>query len=244
LGSSLAGFADRREDFVCAALIGPPLADLSRTTNIAFSSNRRFRMTTRNTRSLLCLLSLMSVASYARAQTYSANGDVDLSRASKMLGSREVTILREMSDANIVGHLLEVDSIEIAAADTAIRLSKSDDVRSFAKMMNLTHGGDAQKEREIAKADGLIPTIDVAKLRSSHVARSLDSLRISSDLTIDRHYLMSQVQLHQHALAELEVLQSVARHPDIRQHVTELIPVVQDHLTRAQALAKAKGIEK
>jgi putative membrane protein len=200
-----------------------------------------------NTRSILCLLALSSVAACARnRQTYTstAAGDVDLSLATSVLGNREVTILREMSDANIVGHLLEVDSIEVAAADTAKKLSRSDDVLAFAKMMHLAHAGDEEKERDIARATGLIPTIDVAKLRSSHVARSLDSLRIASDLTIDRHYLMSQVQLHQHALAELEVLEGVARRSDIRDHIAELIPVVQDHLSRAQALAKAHGVDR
>jgi predicted outer membrane protein len=198
-----------------------------------------------NSRSLMCLVALAAVGACARnRQTYTttAGGDVDLSRATTMLGNREVTILREMSDANILGHLLEVDSIEVSAADTANRLSRSDDVLTYAKMMHLAHTGDAAREREIGHETGLIPTIDVTKLKASHVARQLDSLRVASNLTVDRHYLVSQVQLHQHVLSELEILQGVARRADLRQHIAELIPVVQDHLSRAQALARARAI--
>jgi predicted outer membrane protein len=198
-----------------------------------------------NSRTFVCLIAAVAVSACARnGQNYTstAGGDVDLSRATVMLGNREVTILREMSDANILGHLLDVDSLEVAAADTANRLSRSDDVLTYAKMMHLAHTGDAEREREIGRQTGLIPTIDVTKLRSSHVARQLDSLRVASDLTVDRHYLVSQVQLHQHVLSELEILQGVARRPDLRQHITELIPVVEDHLARARALAKARAI--
>jgi predicted outer membrane protein len=199
------------------------------------------------TRSFLGLLAAATVAACASngLNYQTSGGDVDLSSYPTVtLPSSEVAILREMSDANIIGHLMEVDSIEVAAADTAIHLTRSDDVIAYAKLMQTVHGADRATEMSIANSAGLTPTIDVAKLRSSHVARSLDSLKIASDLTIDRHYLMSQIQLHEHALAELDMLQGVARRPEIRQHIADMMPVVRDHLARAHALAKSKGIEK
>ncbi len=55
---------------------------------------------------------------------------------------------------------------------------------------------------------------------------------------------MSQVQLHQHVLAELEALQSVAKNPAVREEIANTMPIVRDHLSRAHALAVEKGFEK
>jgi predicted outer membrane protein len=110
--------------------------------------------------------------------------------------------------------------------------------------MHLAHTDDLEQVRQIASDAGITSTADVVGLTASHMAASLDSVRFASDATIDRHYIMSQVQVHAHTLAELETLQSVARHPAIRGHIAELLPVVRDHLARARAIAIDKGFEK
>jgi predicted outer membrane protein len=175
-------------------------------------------------------------------RTYSSTGDVDLAAATPAtLGSDETMMLRQMSDANIIGHLLVVDSLEIALADTALRVTKSDIIGEYARMMHLNHDDDRKALRDIAGAAGLIPTIDVQKLQSSHVAAGMDSVRRTSEITKDQRFLQAQIELHRHALAELQVLRDVARNPALREHIVAMIPVVQNHLARAQTLAGIKG---
>lgn len=201
-------------------------------------------MTGSRNRIIIAMLAITGAAACSTMnRTYMSGGDVDLSVATPAeLGADETTLLRQMSDANILGHLMTVDSLEIALADTALYHIKTDAVGSFAKMMHLAHEDDWKALKDIAGTTGLKPTIDVSKLRSSHVAAGIDSVRKTSDITKDQQFIRAQIELHQHALAELQVLDGVARDEALRSHVTAMIPVVRDHLARAMALAKPLGV--
>jgi predicted outer membrane protein len=137
---------------------------------------------------------------------------------------------------------MAVDSLEVTMADTALRHIKSDDVVNYAKMMHLAHADDWKGLKDLAGATGIIPTIDVTKLRSSHVAAGIDSVRKTSDITKDQQFIRAQIELHQHALAELQVLEGVAKASALRSHITDMMPVVRDHLARAMTLAKPLGV--
>ena len=201
-------------------------------------------MIPRKNRPLVVMLALVGMAACSTMnRTYSSGGDVDLSLATPAeLGADETTLLRQMSDGNIIGHLMAVDSLEVTLSDTALRHIKSDDVGGYAKMMHLAHTDDWKALKELAGATGIVPTVDVTKLRSSHVAAGIDSVRKTSDITKDQQFIRAQIELHQHALAELEILNDVAKSNALRIHVKDMIPVVRDHLARAQALAKPLGV--
>jgi predicted outer membrane protein len=160
------------------------------------------------TRSLVSFFAISALAAGASAQqkgsSSTASGTVDLAAYPiPPLDASEQQLLRRMSDADILGDFITVDSMEVATADSAMRILKTDDVLAYARLM--------------------------------HAA---------SDVTLDRHYVMSQVQLHQHVLAELEALQSVAKNPAVRDEIAATIPVVRDHLARAHAHAVEKGFGK
>jgi predicted outer membrane protein len=199
-----------------------------------------------NTGTFAALLAISAAAACSTMnRTYMSAGDVDLSTAmAAELSADETTMLRQMSDANIIGHLITVDSLEITMSDTALYHIKSDAVNSYAKMMHLAHSDDWKAMKDLAGAAGLIPTVDVTKLKSSHIAAGIDSVRKTSTMTKDQLYIRSQIELHRHALAELQVLEGVARNTALREHLTHMIPVVRDHLARAQALAGPLGIDK
>ena len=200
-------------------------------------------MTRSKTWTLAALLAISTAAACSMNRSYMSGGDVDLSMAAPAeLGMDETTRLRQMSDANILGHLIALDSLEVTMADTALRHIKSDDVNAYAKMMHLVHSDDWKSLKDVAGATGLIPTIDVAKLSSSHVAAGIDSVRKTSDITKDQQFIRSQIELHQHALAELQVLEGVAKNSMLRQHITDMMPVVRDHLARAMMIGKPLGV--
>ena len=196
------------------------------------------------TRALVALVAISTAAACSTNRAYVADGDIDLSLAAPAeLGTTEVTRLRQMSDANILGHLMALDSLEVTMADTALRHVRSDEVGGYAKMMHLMHNDDWKDLRDLAGATGLIPTVDVTKLSSSYIAAGIDSIRKTSDITKDQLFIRSQIDLHRHALAELQILEGVARNTALRQHIAELIPVVRDHLARAQMIAKPLGVK-
>jgi predicted outer membrane protein len=199
---------------------------------------------TNKTRTIFAILAISTVAACSTNRGYLSGGDVDLSVATPAtLDDGQLTVLRQMSDANILGHLMALDSLEVGISDTALRYVKGDEVAAYAKMMHLMHTDDWKTLRDIAGSTGLVPTIDVAKLRSSRIAAGMDSVRKTSDITRDQLYMRSQIELHQHALAEMEVLEGVARNSQIKSHISAMIPVVRDHLARAMAMAKPLGIK-
>ena len=203
-------------------------------------------MTRSKTGTLIAMVAITAAAACSSAnQTYMSGGDVDLSLATPAsLSSNEVTMLRQMSDADVIGHIIAVDSLEIALSDTALHLVRQGMVSAYAKQMHLAHEDDWKELRDLAGSAGLIPTRDVSNLRFSHVAAGVDSVRRTSDATTDQQYMRAQIELHQHALAELEVLQGVPRRAALQQHIAAMIPVVRDHLARAMAMAKPLGIDR
>lgn len=184
-------------------------------------------------------------ASSSQYASNSAPGTVDLAAYPiPPLPANEVGRLRGMSDEDILGHMALVDSIEMATSDSAIRLLKGDQLLSYARMMRASHSTDLLQVRDIAQRTGIPAVEQQGGLRKSHIVAQLDSLPQASDLTMEHHYVMSQIALHQHVLRELEVLQDVAQNDAVRHHVDALTPVVRDHLARAHALAVERGYEK
>jgi predicted outer membrane protein len=202
-------------------------------------------MTRSKTGNLVMMLAIATAAACSANRAYMSGGDVDLSTATPaMLTSEETTMLRQMSDADIIGHMIAVDSLEMAMSDTALKLVKQGSVSAYAKQMHLAHNDDWKTLKDVASSTGLIPTRDVSRLRFSHVAAGVDSVRKSSDVMTDQQYMRAQIVLHRYVLAELQTLQGVPRSAVLRQHVSAMIPVVQDHLARALAMAKPLGIDK
>lgn len=201
-------------------------------------------VTKSKTRTLIAMFAVSAVAACSTNRSYVAGGDVDLSTAVPAeLDAGEVTFLGQMSDGNILGHLMVVDSFEVTLSDTALYHLKTDQVTTYAKLMHLAHNDDWKALKDLAASTAITPTVDVTGLKSSHLFASIDSVRKTSDMTKDQLYIRQQIELHQHALAELQVLQGVARNTALRQHITVMIPVVRDHLARAKAIGRTIGVD-
>lgn len=194
---------------------------------------------------VLTFAALGACASNRQYSSTSAGGTVDLAAYPiPDLPASEIEILRGMSDEQILGHIILIDSLEVATADSTIQIAMSDPTLSYARLMRATHATDLATARSLGRERGITPVQQFGGLRASHMAADLDSIPRASDLTLDRHYIMSQVELHQHVLRELETLQQTARDPVLRAHIATMIPVVRDHLSRAHAIAVERGFEK
>lgn len=168
-----------------------------------------------------------------------AAGTLNLTDATAALSSSEVTMLQRMTDPNILGHMAMGDSVEIVMAQYAEHRTKNDDVLNFARMMDVDHSSHIEAERSLATTSGVGIHTLANELKTSHMGPMVDSVGPQiSELKFDRNYILAQVQMHQHMLGELEVLQGVAKNDRVRDHVKATIPVVQAHLDRAREIAK------
>jgi predicted outer membrane protein len=198
---------------------------------------------------IACALATSAVAACSSNPGYgsgaSAAGTIDLAAYPvPALSASEAQLLRGMSDADILGHFITVDSMEVATADSALRVVKTQDVLEYARLMKATHAENLIRDKQLAEQTGITPIRMFGGLRASHVAAALDSIRQASDVKLDYHYVMGQVELHQHVLAELQELRGVAKNPAVMQQIDATIPMVRDHLARAHALAIAHDFEK
>src|SRR5205085_8987349 len=118
----------------------------------------------------------------------------------------------------------------VALSDSAILKSKSDTVLGYARAMRSAHLASRTAARGIGKELNLPLTTIAGEMKRTHMFAPEDSLANASETQVDRHYLQQQIEMHQHMLAELNVLGSVAKNDRVRENVMSRIPVVQAHL--------------
>src|SRR5581483_8419816 len=119
---------------------------------------------------LASAVALVAVAACASSHQYASNaaaGAVDLAAyPAPELPASELQLLRGMSDQDILGHLVLVDSLEIAAADSTIRISMNQDVLTYARMMRAAHSTDLDAVRRLGKERGITPVQQFGGLRA------------------------------------------------------------------------------
>jgi predicted outer membrane protein len=198
----------------------------------------KFTMGVRGVVAALTAPAFIACAS-TRHNDMGAAGTLKLTDATAALSSSEVTMLQRMTDPNILGHMAMGDSVEIVMAQFAEHRTKNDDVLNFARMMDVDHSTHLAAERTLGTTSGVGIHTLANELKASHMGPMVDSIGPQiSELKFDRNYILSQVQMHQHMLGELEVLQDVAKNDMVRDHVRATIPIVQAHLDRAREIAK------
>jgi predicted outer membrane protein len=181
----------------------------------------------------------IACASTRQNDAVSAAGTLNLPDYAASLITSEVGMLQRMTDPNILGHMAMADSVEIVMAQFAQRRTKNDDVLQFARMMDVDHSNHLNAERTLGTTSGVGIHTLANELKVSHMGQMVDSIAPQiSELKFDRNYILAQIQMHEHMLGELEVMEDVAKNDMVRDHVKGTIPVVAAHLDRARAIAK------
>jgi predicted outer membrane protein len=199
----------------------------------------QFNMGIRGVVAALAAPAFIACASTRQNDAMSAAGTLDLPDYAASLSTSEMGMLQRMTDPNILGHMAMADSIEAVMAQFAERRTKNDDVLEFARMMDVDHSNHLNADRALGVSSGVgIHTLAI-ELKASHMGQMVDSIGPQiSELKFDRNYILAQIQMHEHMLGELEVMQDVAQNDMVRDHVKATIPVVAAHLERARAIAK------
>jgi len=128
------------------------------------------------------------------------------------------------------------DVFEITSSMILLNKSSNPQVRSYASMLIDHHTRTTNLALANAKASGIVPPPPEMNAMQK---RMIGQLHAATPATIDRLYLTDQVPAHQQALALQSGYARGGDVPALRQTAGGAVPIVQSHLTQAQALLRS-----
>lgn len=165
-------------------------------------------------------------------------GEVELATAEAVTGRIASSIA---SDAHVLGILGEIDAGEIAAARLSQHQALSQAVREYASRMILEHTRLDRQIRDLSAYAGIPVTLPDSTLPRLH-GEMLAELARTSGARFDRAYLTQQLRAHERALALVNAGFRLADNDQLRTMLATIVrPSIQEHLERADELARAVG---
>ena len=141
------------------------------------------------------------------------------------------------TDGNIVAMLDLINAADSAGGALAATRATNADVKDYGRLMVTDHHRMRLQGQQLAQRlsiePGMPPNDTTAEAHDSAMAQ----LRALPRDRFDAAYVGHEVLMHQHALAVVNTAKSAATNAELRQAVTDAIPVIEGHLTRARALA-------
>lgn len=136
-----------------------------------------------------------------------------------------------------LAHAGSANQYEIQAAQLALQVSANPGVRNLANVIIADHTAMGQQVGAAAASAGLTPPPPT--LLPSDQAM-LDQLRASgSGMAFDQAYQQQQISAHQQAIQMMQGYAANGDVPALRNVATQAIPIMQKHLSMAQALTFA-----
>ena len=140
--------------------------------------------------------------------------------------------------ASFLQHAAAGQQSEIDLGQLAIQKASNDQVKDFGARMVADHQKAQQEVQQLAAKGGL-------KLSgppdSSHTQIKQQLAKLSGK-EFDRAYITTMLREHAKEMKNLEQHALVEKNPDIKQWASGSVPVVQEHLTQATAIASSLGI--
>jgi putative membrane protein len=124
------------------------------------------------------------------------------------------------------------DLFEIQSSQIAQTKAQRADVREFAQMMITHHTQTTAALTAAAQASGVTPRAELMPMQ----ATMIQELQQAPAGTFDQLYMRQQVAAHQMALALHQNYAARGDTPALRTVAGTAVPIVQQHLTRAQQL--------
>src|SRR5262249_22402786 len=140
------------------------------------------------------------------------------------------------SDAEIFAILTEANEAEIDAAKAAVSKSKHADVKAFARSMIADHTKLLKGGQALSDSLHVTPQAPGNDSLATHVQQGEQARGTAAGATLDKTYMDAQVQDHQTVLDLLKQFEGQATEPRLKALIQNAEPIVQRHLTRAQAI--------
>lgn len=142
-----------------------------------------------------------------------------------------------LSDAQIAAITQLVHDSEIEQAQLAQSKSKNPAVLNFASLMIRHHTQARQQQSGLGLSSA--PS-SMSRMMSEQGRQTLATLRDKSGSDFDRAYLQSQIEQHQKVLDSIDQqFLPNAKSPELREHLQELRPQLQQHLEAARDAQRA-----
>ena len=126
------------------------------------------------------------------------------------------------------------DLFEVQSSQLALSRANSPAVRDFAQMLVTHHTQTTQQLRAAATAAGMIRTHDW--MLPPHMQAMMDELQKAPSAEFDRIYVRQQIPAHQMAIALHRNYADRGDTPALRAVAMATVPIVQQHLARAEEL--------
>lgn len=143
-----------------------------------------------------------------------------------------------MTDGNIAAIVMAADETEIDAAELALETSRNQAVREYAQLMITQHEwADVQTMELLRRTDiTRVPDATVQQLQTRR-SETLNALATRSGEDFDVAYIDHEVEMHRWLINTLDQsLLPAAQDEDLEIWLTQLRPVMVEHLTEAESV--------
>ena len=145
------------------------------------------------------------------------------------------------NDGNIVAMLDLVNAADSAGGALAVSTARNADVKEFGRQMMADHHRMRQQGQQLAQRLNITPGMPPNDTTAESHDSAMAQLRALPRDRFDAAYIEHEVLMHQHAMAVANTAKAAATNAELRQAVTDVIPVIEGHLTKARALAAKYG---
>lgn len=133
----------------------------------------------------------------------------------------------------------QADQFEIQEGRLAEARGKTEAIRHFGAKMVKDHTKSTNMVLRAAMKSGL-PSMPPPELRPDQ-KQMLEQLRSTSGADFDRTYVQQQMQAHQQALQLQQNYAQNGTDPALKHAASEIVPVVQEHISMLQSMPGAGG---
>lgn len=180
-----------------------------------------------------------------RIATYLAIASVAAAAAAG-LGAARAPVERAsappMTNANILWHIMEGDSLEVAMSTSGADSAKNMEVKRFAQRMVTAHTQHMDEVKSTASTAKITPERQAGDTANAMMAkRMMDRLEdTKAGGPRDRLLMESEVDFHTQLLHNLESARGDATGPT-KELIEKTLPVVRQHLADARAILRKLG---
>jgi len=142
-----------------------------------------------------------------------------------------------MSDANILSMISLSNGAEIATSKAAQNNLTNANAKAFASDMIKSH------QQMQGQVDQLVTRLNItpqapptAEAMQKMIDSATTALNSARGAAVDTQYMSFQVQAHQRTLNDLQRFETMAQNAEVRALVQKSIPIVREHLQRAQEI--------
>jgi putative membrane protein len=137
------------------------------------------------------------------------------------------------SDQEFIRNAAADSATEVELGRLALKKATNNDVRKYGQQMVDDHSKASDHLKQLATKKGLtlsarpMPAADTVKKRLSKF----------SGTQFDNAYMAEELKLHKQDVEAFRSQSRLTRDPELRGFITETLPILEDHLKKAEAIA-------